>query len=222
MQIPSAIEDLANRLGFRPGRGSAARLSQVGTMRNSSDGRWTKFTATQRIDFQNPGFEWRARVGPFGLLCVRDALKDEGPILDVKVLGIRLISASSGPSATKGEIMRYLAELAWAPDAIMQNEQLHWRVLNHDTLSVACEAQSARGEVQLGLDSDGRIGSVYAPDRPRREGATFVERPWRGRFYDYRWHDGRWLPFAGEVGWDVGGESFVAWRGELTNWAIEV
>lgn len=94
-------------------------------------------------------------------------------------------------------------------------------MLGRDTLSVAYEAQSARGEVQLGLDSDGQIASVYAPDRPRKEGAIFVERPWRGRFFDYRWRGGRCLPFAGEVGWDVGAESFVAWRGELTDWAIE-
>jgi hypothetical protein len=180
-----------------------------------------KFTATQRIDFQRPAFEWRARTGPFGLLSVCDALKDDEPILEVKMLGIRIVSASPNPGTTKGEIMRYLAEMAWVPDAIMQNEQLHWRVLGRDTLSVAYEAPSARGEVQFSLDSDGRIASVYAPDRPRKEGAIFVERPWHGHFSDYRRHGGRWLPFAGEVGWEVDGETFVVWRGELTSWVIE-
>lgn len=178
--------------------------------------------ARQRIDFQHSAFDWHARTGPFGLVSVCDALKDNEPTLDVKVLGIRIISASPNPSATKGEIIRYLAELAWAPDAITQNAQLQWGGLSPDTLSVAYETPSARGEVQFGLDSEGRIVSVYAPDRPRKEGSAFVEWPWRGRFFDYRWHGGRWLPFASEVGWEVGGESFVAWRGELTDWTIEV
>lgn len=220
--LPSAITDLANRLGVRQGSGKAALLTQAGIMRDRPNGRAMTFTARQRIDFQYPAFDWCARTGPFGLLSVRDALKNDEPTLDIKVLGIRIVSAPSDSSATKGEIMRYLAELAWAPDAIMRNARLQWRVLDSDTFLVAYEARSARGAVQLGLDSEGRIASVYAPDRPRKEGAIFVERPWRGRFFDYRWHEGRWLPFAGEVGWEIAGESFVAWHGELTGWSVQV
>lgn len=219
MEFPSAVADLAHRLGGRSGNGAAVRLSQVGTMRTGPRKRWMRFIATQRIDVQHTGFDWRAHTGPFGLLSVHDALQDEKPTLEVEALGLRLISAPPHASALKGEIMRYLAELAWAPDAIMQNTQLRWRVLAADILSVACKVQAVRAEVQLTLDAEGRIASVYAPDRPRQEGAAFVERPWHGRFSDYRRHEGRWLPFAGEVGWDVDGNSFVAWRGELTGWS---
>lgn len=190
-------------------------------MRNGPGDRWMRFTATQRIDVQHPAFRWRAHTGPFGLLSVCDALQDDQPTLEVKMLGLRIVRAAPNPSTTKGEIMRYLAELAWAPDAIMRNERLDWRVLGPDTLSVAYAAPSARGEVQLRLDCEGRIASIHAPDRPRKEGAAFVERPWHGRFFDYRWHGGRWLPFAGEVGWEVDGANFIAWRGELTGWTIE-
>jgi hypothetical protein len=37
--------------------------------------------------------------------------------------------------------------------------------------------------------------------RPELE---MAERLWRGGFYDYRQHHGRWLPFGGEVGWILG------------------
>jgi len=121
----------------------------------------------------------------------------------------------------KGEMMRYLAELASAPDAILQNPYLVWRVLHQDRLSVSLDSGSARAEIEIGLDREGRIFSVFAPDRPRKEDARFVERPWSGRFSNYRRHAGRWLPFSGEVGWELGGEEFIAWRGELTSWSFE-
>jgi len=49
--------------------------------------------------------------------------------------------------------------------------------------------------------------------------------PWvpstqHGRFFDYRRHQGRWLPFAGEVGWVLEGQPFTAWGGEILSWAI--
>ena len=52
------------------------------------------------------------------------------------------------------------------------------------------------------------------------EGGAFVERPWRGQFFDYRQHQRRWLPFAGEVAWVLEDQSFVAWRGAVLAWTI--
>jgi len=116
--------------------------------------------------------------------------------------------------------MRYLAELAWAPDAILANPALVWTVIDGRTLRVSAGRDDARGEVELRLDENGRIASISAKDRPRKEGAGFVERPWAGRFCDYRRHLGRWLPFAGEVGWVLDGQAVVAWRGTIQSWTI--
>jgi len=55
---------------------------------------------------------------------------------------------------------------------------------------------------------------------PAKERAGFVERPWQGRFFDYRQVQGRWIPFEGEVGWVLGGKPFVAWRGTLVSWKV--
>ncbi len=59
------------------------------------------------------------------------------------------------------------------------------------------------------LDSDGRITGAFAPDPPRSATAPFLPTPWRGRFSDYRLHGGLWLPFVGEVAWDIDGEEVV-------------
>ena len=81
--------------------------------------------------------------------------------------------------------MRYLAELPWARDALIANRMLVCQVLGDSALAVSLGRGGARGEVKLTLGADGLIALVSAL-RPREEGGRMVERPWRGRFSDYR------------------------------------
>jgi hypothetical protein len=142
-------------------------------------------------------FEWRAFTGPLGLITVVDALKNGEADLEVRLLRhVRIASVKGGASSAKGEIMRYLAEIAWAPDAILHNHSLIWTVIDGRTLRVSAGQDRTRGELELRLDAKGRIECVFASDRPRKEGSGFVERPWHGRFSDYRRHQERWLPFG--------------------------
>ena len=219
--LPREVRDLAERLGATTGTSaSSVMLTQRGTMRDHPDKREMKFRAVQTINLQCPAFEWRASIGPFGCISVLDALKDGEAQLEVRALGLlRITGVRGGIPAAKGEIMRYLAEIAWAPDAIFCNPALAWTVVDGQNLRVAAGQGPARGEVGFGLDENGRIGNVQAEDRPRNEGTRFVERPWHGRFFDYRKQQGRWVPFAGEVGWTLDGQTFIAWRGELLSWA---
>jgi hypothetical protein len=64
-------------------------------------------------------------------------------------------------------VQRYLAELAWAPDAILLNTGLHWREDGPDKLAVS--AGPARPPPNLlSLDSEGRIaGASRRIDRVR-------------------------------------------------------
>ena len=218
--LPDAVRSLALRLGVREDTAlSSVTLTQRGAMRSGPASRWMRFRATQMIDLCRPQFEWRAVTGPFGLIRVIDAFHDDQPKLEVRLFPrLRIASVSGGAAAAKGEIMRYLAELAWAPDAILHNRLLVWTVIDDRTMRVSAGQDRTRGEVELRLNDAGRIDGVFAPDRPRKEGSGFVERPWHGRFGDYRLHESRWLPFAGEVEWAVDGQEFVAWRGEMLSW----
>lgn len=221
--LPREVHELAARLGGTRGASlSSVTLTQRGTMRDLPASREMRFRAAQTIDLRRPEFEWRASTGPFGCISVLDALRDGSEAdLEVRAFGLlRIASVKGGAAAAKGEVMRYLAELAWAPDAILRNPSLAWTVVDSRTLRVSAGQDQARGEVELRLDENGRITRVLAEDRPRKEASGFVERPWRGRFFDYREHQGRWLPFAGEVGWVLDGQTFTAWHGMLLSWAI--
>jgi hypothetical protein len=118
----------------------------------------------------------------------------------------------------RGELMRYLAELAWAPHAILLNTALRWRADGPDTLAVSAGAGETACEVLLSLDSAGRIAGAFAADRPRSATTSFQPTPWRGRFSDYRDHFGMWLPFAGEVAWEIDGKENVYWQGHVETW----
>ena len=114
--------------------------------------------------------------------------------------------------------MRYLAEIAFALDAILFNTELRWRVDGPDTLAVSAESDGTNAEVILGLDAEGRIVNLFAPDRPRSVIPPFLPTPWRGQFWDYRQHHGRWLPFAAEIGWEIEGELKLYWQGQMETW----
>jgi len=218
-RLPPAAYDLALRLGAAPQRKQpAVRLEQSGRMRVGAS-RWMAFRAEQTISNFDCAFDWRARMGPAGLIGVRDALAAGGGRLDVRAFGfIPIARARPSPELTRGELMRYLAELAWAPDAILLNTHLRWREAGPDSLIVATGSGEPAAEVALSLDSQGRIAGAFAPDRPRAVKAPFLPTPWRGRFFDYRRHDDRWLPFAGEVAWVIAGEEKIYWQGRIEHW----
>lgn len=219
--LPGSVFDLAKRLGVEDGS-SAHRvmLTQSGDMRLGKGTARTRFRARQTIDIGKTGFEWRAGFGPFGAISVTDAYRGGIGSLDVRLLGIINLAHMAGPAFAKGEIMRYLAEIAWAPDAILLNRSLVWSVIDDRTLSVAAGSGAGHGCVRIDLDDDGRIGSIFAPDRPFADGKIVEERPWSGRFFDYRRHAGRWLPFGAEAGWTIDGQVVNYWRGTMTCWTV--
>lgn len=214
-----AVADLAHRLGARPAGPASVRLRQTGRMRQSARASWGRFNARQTIALGECGFDWIARSGPAGVVSVRDALIEGVGQLQVRALGfIPLARAAPSPELLRSELMRYLAELVWAPDAILRNTDLRWRAENPDRLVVGAGAGEGAAEVTLTLDGEGRIAGAFAPDRGALIDGVMVQTPWRGAFFDYRLHDGVWLPFFGEVSWERPQCAFVYWQGKIESW----
>ena len=153
------------------------------------------------------------------MVSARDALENGEGRFDIMALGFIPIGRAEHSSALmRGELMRYLAEAPWAPHAILLNTALRWRVDGPDTLALSAGGGETASEVLLNLDSDGRIGGAFAADRPRSVKAPILPTPWRGRFSDYRHHNDLWLPFSGEVGWEIGRKEIVYWQARIENW----
>lgn len=99
-----------------------------------------------------------------------------------------------------------------APDAIGR--------VNGSTIQVTAPCGMGRAGVELTLNDQSLVAAVSG-GRPRIEGKVVVERPWRGRFFDYRWHRDRWLPFQGEAAWILDGLVVSVWHGTIETWEIQ-
>jgi hypothetical protein len=220
-RLPSTVYDLAVRLGVKPGGDcSRVKLTQAGRMKAKIEARsWMAFRATQSISTRTSAFDWRARAGPLGMISGRDALENGEGRFDIMALGfIPVARAAHSVALVRGELMRYLAELPWAPDAILLNTALRWREDGPYRFVVSARVGETTVDVTLSLDSEGRIVDAFAPDRPRSALAPILPTPWRGRFSGYRQHDGRWLPFVGEVSWEIEGKECIYWQAHIDGW----
>lgn len=224
LRLPAAVLDLAMRLGVtRQDAPPIVSLTQTGRMKRDLDAdSWMAFTACQTISTHASAFEWRARAGPLGLISAVDALRADEGRFDIMALGIiPLARARHTPALMRGELMRYLAEIAWAPHAILHNHALDWQVIDAETLSVSAGVDETKSQVLLSLDSEGRIGAAFAADRPRAATAPLLPTPWRGHFSDYRLHHGIWVPFSAQVAWEIDGRARPYWQGCLESWTTD-
>lgn len=220
---PKEMRDLALRLGADPERVAGhSVLRQDGEMKLSLGlSLWHRFSACQTFAVTACAFDWHARFRPFGYLSVIDALKWGKGQLDVTALGvIPLVRSAPSVALTKAEMLRYLAELPFAPDAMLHNHALGWRVIGADELAVSCGPAAMQTEVILKLNSDGRVASATAQDRPRSTSVPYLPTPWRGVFSDYRHQYGRWVPFAAEASWIIDGQDVPYWRAQLSHWTM--
>ncbi len=223
--VPAEVAALASRLGVPARRdiGSRVNLTQSGTMCSRPGGPERAFRAEQTVGISYVGFVWRARttlLGPIGVEMT-DYLEGDEAGLEARLLGlIRLARAPPGVALSRGEAMRYLAELIWNPDAILFNRDIDWRVLDAHRLTAATGTGERRCEIGLWLDSHGLPHQLAAEDRPRMVGRRFETTPWFGRCHDYQWLANRRIPRRAEVGWRIDGREFVYFRAHLDTWSM--
>jgi hypothetical protein len=138
----------------------------------------------------------------------------------VRLWGIFPIVHVSGEQVARSEAMRYLAELVWAPQAIVANHALEWLVVDESTVQVATLVGRERVAVLLHFDEVGDIVAMSAAARPRTVGKQIVDTPWHGVFGEYREFAGTRLPTTGEVSWLLPEGPFTYFRGRLTGWSV--
>ena len=160
---------------------SAVHFAQVGEMQ-LKPGRWLPFRAEQDMAVDRVEFAWRANFRPARLVSVhvRDWYRSGVGGLDVRLWGVVPVVRASGEQFARGEAMRYLAELAWAPQAMVTNPALEWQALDESTVEVATRIAGERVAVLLHFDAAGNIVGMSTDARPRMVGKQVVETPWSG------------------------------------------
>lgn len=215
------------RAVLRPGQPmvAGARLSHRGTFNRAESGeRWVPFTSDQRVVTRRPGFDWDARVAmmPGVAAWVHDAYVEGEGLLHAAMLGVVPVMSRRGtPELARGELMRFLAEAAWYPTALLPGQGVRWDAVDERS----ARATLADGAVEVALvfrfDDTGLIESVAADARERLVGGRAIPTPWLGRWSAWQERDGMRIPLEGEVSWLPPGGELPYWRGRITRIAYE-
>lgn len=186
-------------------------------------GRWLPFAAEQEMALDRIEFTWAARfrIAPLIWLRVRDWYREGDGGLDGRLFGRFPIVRAGGVEVARGEAMRYLAELAWAPHAMSSNRALEWREIDAATIEVATLVGDVRVAVMLHFDSQGDITAASADARARMVGKQSVPTPFRGSYGDYRVVNSVRLPTSAEVAWLLPEGPFTYFRARLTDLVLD-
>ena len=185
---------------------------------------WKPFTSEQRVLTQRPGFDWNARIAMMpGLpVLVHDAYVAGEGILHVALFGLFSLVRLRGTSdIAKGELMRFLAEAAWYPTALLRSQGVRWGKVDDRS----AEGTLTEGPISLTMlfrfNEQDLIESVLVAARGRTVGSKVIPTPWHCRVWNYAERGGMWVPLDGEVAWLLPGGAKPYWRGSITEIAYE-
>jgi hypothetical protein len=186
---------------------------------------WKPFSSDQRVVTRRPGFDWDARIAMMPGLTVRvhDAYVAGEGILYAAVLGaFPVVSQRGTPDMAEGELMRFFAEAAWYPTALLPSQGVRWEQVD----AQSAQATMVDGAVTLTMlfrfNDGGVIETIRAEARGRTVGDHVVPTPWRGRFWNYHAREGMQIPLEGEVAWLLPEGPKPYWRGRITDIAYEL
>lgn len=212
--VPAVMQAFALRNGGKIGGPPTVTMLQAAEMRLADGQPFFKLNASQLSGTRMPGFVWKAKGTMNGIipLSIVDSYVDGAGLLEARVAGSIPVATSTGPETARGEAMRFLAELPWNPDAILNASALKWRVIDDQTVAVSMDTEGGLAQVTLRLDSAEDIVAIDAESRPR---AGDTPARWVGRFRNYEKVGAYRFPRYGEIAWDLPEGEFIYWRGKI-------
>lgn len=215
--IPQLVRNFAVRNGGTVGGPPALTMMQSAEMRLEPDRPFFPIQASQLTGSRNPGFVWHAAGTMAGFIPIEvvDSYVDGKGSLEARIIGSIPVASVQGADVAKGEAMRFLAELAWNPDALLNADGLKWRQVDDQTVEVSLATSGGLARVKLLFDGAGDIVGIVAEDRPRSVGNVTLPTRWLGRFSDYAQVGAYRFPRHGEIAWDLPNGEFIYWRGDV-------
>ncbi|MEN9937814.1 MAG: hypothetical protein RLZZ387_4393, partial [Chloroflexota bacterium] len=113
---------------------TAVTLEHTGTFNTSlTEQQWKPFSSTQHVITQRPGFDWEARIAVMPGLPARvhDAYIAGEGILHASMFGLATVAEQRGtPGMAQGELLRWFAEGAWYPTALLPSQGVQWAAVD--------------------------------------------------------------------------------------------
>ena len=219
--LPEIMRLFAVRNGATLGGPASVLAHQRAEMRLGPKQDFFPIAATQLSGTRKPAFVWDAWGKFAGIVPIHvvDCYVAGAGLLEARLAGSIRVARGTGPESDKGEIMRFLSELALNPDAILNAEGLTWRQIDQNTVAVSAPSAGGVAIVRHLFDARGDIVGIEADDRPYAVDGAYLPTRWIGRFSDYAQFGRYRLPTHGEVAWVLPEGEFVYWRGDITAFA---
>ena len=200
----------------------AVSIAHTGTfnMNVTGDDQWRPFSSTQRVITQRPGFDWEARIAMLPGLPVRvhDAYIAGEGMLHASLFGLISVANLRGtPDMAEGELLRWLAEGAWYPTALLPSQGVQWQAVDDRSATATLKDGATSVTLLFRFNADDMIASMRAAARGATINGVIVPTPWEGHWSKYALRDGMRIPLDGEVAWMFPVGTRPYWRGGITS-----
>lgn len=177
--------------------------------------KWCSFKARTFFSNKNTGLVWQAKVNvlPFVSVDVVDTFVDGKGWLEARLLGVVPVASAQGDKIDAGEVVRFLAELAWTPENILLNPEVEFRTISGSedhSFTASTMVNGHRSTVQFDLvgKTDELLEEFFGlectalggRDRMEADG-TMRKRPWKGEMSHFKQFDSYLYPTKAEASW---------------------
>ncbi len=105
----------------------------------------------------------------------------------------------AGGEIARGEFMRYFAEMAWYPTALLPSQGVRWEAVDDRSANETLVDGSITLTLLFRFDAAGMIESVHSASRGAGMGEDMIMRPWDCGVSNYQLRDGMMAPTRGEA-----------------------
>ena len=192
------------------------RVLQKGKLRSAPDGRWMPFQSVQHFSISPPAFVWVARINAAPLIEIagRDKyFQGRGNML-IKPLYLLTAADGSGKEIDQGTLLRYLAEVAWFPQAAV-SPYLQWEGIDENRARVTMEYQGVSASGTYFFNEEGLVKGFEAR-RYGEFGGTYRKETWSVSITGHKTFNGVPIGHTNEVTWKLKEGDFAWLRMEVT------
>jgi hypothetical protein len=154
---------------------------------------------------------------------VHDSYVAREGILNTFLLGlISLVNMRGEGDVAEGELMRFFAEAAWYPTALLTSQRVRWEPVDDSSAYATLSEGELSVTMLFTFDDQGFIETVGTEARGRAVGGEVIQTPWQDRFWNYDERGGMQVPLDGEVAWLLSEGKKPYWRGHITELDYEL
>jgi hypothetical protein len=144
-------------------------------------------------------------------------------LLHAAVLGLFTVARTEGGGEiARGEFMRFFAEAAWYPTALLPSQGVRWEAVNEHSANATLMEGPLAITLLFTFNDAGLISSVRAAARGGMVGGEVVMMPWVCSLSDYQVRDGMTVPITGEAAWMRPEGLKPYFRGTMTSVRYEI